>query len=175
MKKYFIGVGIGIVVLILGFGIWSYNNPQAAIAMFFDMGGIEEGNSIPLVSGEEVSGGEVSLNQYKGEKFVVMIGKVDCDVCKKSYQTIEKLESEHPSTKFVMIGQGNQKEYARVKEEHGFVFPIISASEDIQKKMNFKTFPVFYLVDQKGVITQRLNGYNKEKLQSLLKEGEVKK
>ncbi|MCT9853028.1 TlpA disulfide reductase family protein [Priestia megaterium] len=172
MKKYFQIGALAFVIIIVGFGIWAYNNPQAAIETFFDMGGNEEGESIPLITGKEVNGDTISLKQYEGNKFVVMLGKIDCEVCQKAYPTLEKLKAEHPDTRFVLIGQGSPQAYAKVKKEHGFEFPLISASKDIQKQMNFKTFPVFYLVDKNGVIVKRLNGFDKEKLQNILNEGE---
>jgi peroxiredoxin len=171
MKKYFMYGGLAILILIISFGIWAYNNPEAAIDTFFDLGGNEEGETLPLITGQEVSGDKLSLKQYKGEKFVVMLGKIDCEVCHKSYPTLEKLKTEHPDTKFVLIGQGDKEAYAKVKEEHNFEFPLISASKDIQKKMNFKTFPIFYLVDEKGTIVKRLDGFNKKELNNLLSEG----
>ncbi len=168
MKKFFLIAGISLVVLILGAGIWAYNNPQAAIEVVFDMGGIEEGEDMPLVSGSEVDGGTASLDEYQGKKFVVMVGRVDCDVCKESYQTLEKLDEDFSETSFVMIGEGDQTEYAKVKKNHNFTFPIISANEDIKKEMNFKTFPVFYLIDEQGKVAQRLNGYDEKQLEDLL-------
>ncbi|WP_347553085.1 redoxin domain-containing protein (plasmid) [Pseudalkalibacillus hwajinpoensis] len=168
MKKFFLIFGISLVVFILGAGIWAYNNPQAAIELVFDMGGIEEGEDMPVISGREVEHGTASIDEYLGNEFVVMIGRVDCDVCKESYQTLEKLDKNFPETPFVMIGEGEQTEYAKVKKNHNFTFPIISASEDIKKEMNFKTFPVFYLVDEEGKVAQRLNGYDKKQLEDLL-------
>ena len=171
MKKYFQIGALAFVIIIVGFGIWAYNNPQAAIETFFDMGGNEEGESIPLITGKEVNGDTISLKQYKGNKFVVMLGKIDCEVCQKAYPTLEKLKAEHPDTQFVLIGQGSQESYAMVKEKHGFEFPIIPANKEIQEKMNLKTFPVFYLVDENGVIVKRLDEFDEEKLHNILNEG----
>lgn len=170
MKKY---LKWGMLIVMLGIavlGIWVVTNPKNAIETFVDMGGLKEGAEFPLVKGEEVDGKPVSLTEYKGKKFVVMIGRIDCEVCQKTYPLLEKLKTEYPDTKLILIGQGDKGKYAEVKKEHQFQFPIMSANTQIRKQLNFKIFPVFYLVNEQGTIEERLNGLDEDQLKGMLRK-----
>ncbi|MEY8348875.1 redoxin domain-containing protein [Bacillus cereus] len=174
MKKYIKWILLIMLFLVAGGGIWAVTNPKAALETFVDFGGLDEGEKMPLVTGTEVNGDTVSLEKFKGERYVLMVGKVDCEVCQKTYPILKNLKSEHPKANFIMIGQGDKNEYAQTKQKNGFEFPIISADSKISKEMNFKIYPVFYLVNEKGEIEQRSNGFEESELQEILREAEKK-
>ncbi|MED0965362.1 TlpA disulfide reductase family protein [Bacillus paramycoides] len=174
MKKYIKWILLITLFLVAGGGIWAVTNPKAALEIFVDFGGINEGEGMPLITGTEVNGETTSLEKFKGEKYVLMVGKVDCEVCQKTYPVLKNLKNEHPKTNFIMIGQGDKNEYAQTKQKNGFEFPIISADSKISEEMNLKIYPVFYLVNEKGEVEKRSNGFEEPELQEMLRKAEKK-
>ncbi|MBM7652792.1 TlpA family protein disulfide reductase [Neobacillus cucumis] len=151
-------------------GIWALNNPSIMAKTFLNLGGIKEGEAFPTVKGEEVSGESFVLASGKGKPHVVMIARIDCEVCQSTYPTLEKNKDLLRNANFVMIGKGGKEEYLQVKTEHNFSFPIVYADEQIQKDLKIKVFPTFYFIDKEGKIYKRLDGFDKDEFIKTLKE-----
>lgn len=151
-------------------GIWILNNPGIMAQAFLNLGGMKEGEDFPMVHGEEVEGDSFHLESLKGKPYVVMVARIDCEVCKSSYPTLENSKDLLKEANFVMIGKGGKEEYKQVKKDHDFSFPIVYADEQIQKDLKIKVFPTFYFIDKNGKVMKRLDGYEKEKVLKLLNE-----
>ncbi|MEI3597648.1 MULTISPECIES: TlpA family protein disulfide reductase [unclassified Oceanobacillus] len=170
MKRLFKWTFLIFIALIPIILIYVINNPKGVAEIFVDMGGFDKGDKLPYISGEEVEGKEYNTKELRDNRFIIMVSKSDCEVCKSAYPTLKKLKEE--KTPFVMVGKGDKKEYEQVKKNHNFNFPIIIADKKIQSDLKMKVFPVFYVVDENGTIIKRLNGFNEEDFNELLKEVE---
>jgi peroxiredoxin len=166
-KKWIV---IFIMAIIPIVGIWALNNPNIVAKAFLNLGGIKEGEVFPLVRGQEVNGESYNLESKKGKPYVVMIARIDCEVCQSSYPTLEKNKGLLKETNFVMIGKGSMEEYRQVKTEHNFSFPIVYADEQIQKDLKIKVFPTFYFIDKDGKIIKRLDGFEEEEVLNMMNE-----
>lgn len=151
-------------------GIWALNNPGLVAKVFLNLGGLKEGQVFPIVHGEEVNGDSFNLESGKGKPYVVMVARIDCEVCKSSYPTLEKYNDRLKDMNFVMIGKGGKEEYLQVKTEHNFSFPIVYADEQIQTDLKIKVFPTFYFIDEEGKIFERLDGFDEDKFLKMLDE-----
>jgi peroxiredoxin len=151
-------------------GIWVLNNPGIMAQAFLNLGGLKEGEDFPKVQGEEVEGAAFSLESRTGMPYVVMIARIDCEVCQSTYPTLEENTDLLKETNFVMIGKGGKEEYRQVKTKHDFSFPIIYADEQIQKDLHIKVFPTFYFIDKKGKIMKRLDGFDEGEFLKMMDE-----
>lgn len=166
-KRWIILLMMALVPLV---GIWALNNPGVVAKVFLNLGGIKQGEAFPEITGEEVEGEAFTLQAWKGKRYIAMIGRIDCEVCQSSYPTLEKNRDILKNVPFVMIGKGEKEEYRQVKTEHAFPFPIVYADEQIQKDLNIKVFPTFYLVGEDGKVIQRLDGFDEEEFSKMLDE-----
>ncbi|WP_129730186.1 TlpA family protein disulfide reductase [Ectobacillus funiculus] len=151
-------------------GIWAMNNPGVVAQVFLNLGGIKQGEAFPQISGEEVEGDSFRLESWKGKRYVVMVARIDCEVCQSTYPTLEKNRDILQKYHFVMVGKGEKEAYRQVKAEHAFPFPIVYADEQIQKDLKIKVFPTFYLIDEEGKVIQRLDGFDEGKFLKMLDE-----
>lgn len=172
MRKVVIKLLFVLAALIPLAGVYVLNNASLVTEWFTDTGGIKQGEMIPLVSGEEVDGGQVDMKQYKGKKFIAMIAKIDCESCKSSYPTIKKWNELYPDIPLVMVGVGGKEEYSRVKHELQFSFPILSADQSMQNQFLMKITPVFYAVDEEGRVIERMNGYRVRDFKKFMEKAE---
>jgi len=140
-------------------GIYVLNNKGLVAEIFMDTGGFQPGEGFPFAVGKEIAGTELNLEAYKGKKFVAMIASSTCEVCKSSYPTIKQWDQLYPEMPLVMIGIGGKEEYSEVKQKFQFPFPILHADDAIQQTYRMKVTPVFYVVDQNGVVQDRMNGF----------------
>ncbi|MFC4767339.1 TlpA family protein disulfide reductase [Effusibacillus consociatus] len=170
MKKIKKWILLFIVAAIPIAGIWAAKNPKILVEAFVDLGGLKKGDIFPTISGHDVEGTPLSFDLFKGKKYIVMMGKIDCGVCQSSYPTLEKWKERYPDIPFVMVGKGGKEEYAKVKQKHHFQFPILDADEEIQAALKMKVFPVFYVVDQSGKVAKRMNGFNADEFNDLIKK-----
>ncbi|WP_028594394.1 TlpA family protein disulfide reductase [Paenibacillus assamensis] len=151
-------------------GIYVINNPMMIMEAFADLGGFQKGDAFPVVKGEDVHNKEFSLEDYKGKPFIIMMAKIDCEICKQSYPYLADWEKNNSDIPFVMVGQGGREQYKAVWQEQQFQFPILDADNQIQESLKMKIFPVFYAVDANGEIKKRMNGYDEGDLKAMVNE-----
>ncbi|MGE5702744.1 MAG: TlpA family protein disulfide reductase [Clostridia bacterium] len=168
MKHWFKWILLLFVAIIPLAGIYLFNNPVLVTEMFTDTGGFSKGERLPLVKAEEVLGGTVDMQQYKGKPFVAMMAKIDCETCKSSYPMLQKWTQLYPEVPLVMLGVGSKDEYAKVKNKLNFPFPLLLADEAMQAEYRMKITPVFYFVDENQTIVERMNGFRIKEFESLM-------
>ncbi|MGC5328583.1 TlpA family protein disulfide reductase [Brevibacillus sp. SYSU BS000544] len=163
--KWFILLLVAIVPLI---GIYIVNNPMLMTEVLVDTGGFAKGESLPLMTGEDVTGGKVDISAYQGKSFVVMMAKIDCETCKSSYPMLQQWQANYPNTPLVMLGVGTKDEYAQVKRKMNFQFPLVTLDDEKQNLYRMKITPVFYLIDASGKVADRMNGYRVKEFQAFM-------
>jgi|GEM_PF-5906194 len=149
-------------------GIYVMKNASLVTELMVDTGGYAKGEALPFVKGKEVTGGMVDMEQYRGKPLVVMLAASDCGTCKSSYPLLQKWQETYPDVPLVMLGTGDEEEYARVKREMQFTFPILVLDQPLEETYRLKITPVFYHVNENGKIAGRLNGFTVKSFRSFM-------
>ncbi len=163
-KKIFI-ISSGILLVLI---IWAVSHPKEVLLTFVDLGGLEKGDPFPELTGLEENGEPFDFNEYNGKTFIAMIAKIDCEVCKSSYPTLEKWDEEYPDIPFFMVGKGEPGEYSQTKEDHKFTFPILITDQKVEENLKIKVFPVFYIVNSSGIVEDLMVGFDQKEFSKLI-------
>jgi peroxiredoxin len=121
--------------------------------------GIEPGTPAPAFRLPGVSGADVSLAEYLGRRVLLVFSDPHCGPCDAVSQDLVRLLGEHRGNGLdvVMVGRGELDENRRKAEELGFEFPVaIQDGWKLSKAYGIFATPVAFLIDEKGVIAERV-------------------
>ncbi len=112
----------------------------------------------------------INLSQYKNKKNVLLnFTATYCGPCWKTYPHMDKLQQKYPSDLKVISVHGDEKKETWYKIAKRLKIDFKSATiwnvdekEKIKKIYDIDQYPVFFLIDKKGIIVDRWVG-NKKK------------
>lgn len=146
---------------------------------------VAEDKAAPNFSGALIQGkGEVSLSDYQGQPVLLDFWASWCSSCLKSLPLFQTWHER--SLDGVRIVSINVDEYKsdgiKMVEKLALTFPVIyDPTLSIAAKYNVKALPVTFLIDAKGVVRLRHDGFNAgdgkklAKLLPFLKDTSIKK
>jgi peroxiredoxin len=114
--------------------------------------GLEVGARAPEFTLPRVDEGELSLNQYLGEKVLLVFSDPACGPCQ---QLAPKLENLHRKgdVQVVMISRGDIEANRQKIAEQGLTFPVVLQRHwEISRDYGVFATPVGYLIDDKGLL-----------------------
>jgi len=136
--------------------------------------GLKAGTRAPEFRLPRLDGGELSLEQLRGRRVLLVFSDPHCGPCNHLAPELEKFHRENsrkqhspsplPSPpgegealpiELVMISRGEPKENRAKVKEHGLTFPIILQQQwEISRRYAMFATPIAYLIDENGVIAQ---------------------
>lgn len=121
--------------------------------------GLKPGTPAPNFELPEVRGGKVSLAAHRGRKVLLVFSDPDCAPCEQLAPHLVRLHEEHRNNglDLLLVGRGDPEENRRKAEEHGFEFPVLLQHRwEISLRYGIFATPVGFLIDENGVITERV-------------------
>lgn len=121
--------------------------------------GLKPGTPAPNFELPEVRGGTVSLAAHRGRKVLLVFSDPDCAPCEQLAPHLVRLHEEHRNNglDLLLVGRGDPEENRRKAEEHGFEFPVLLQHRwEISLRYGIFATPVGFLIDENGVITERV-------------------
>lgn len=87
-----------------------------------------------------------------------------CAICKLSSGNIEDLKKTRPDINVLAIGLSWEmpQEIVRFAAEHKLTVPVLFGTDEISGKYKIESFPTIYIIDENGIIKERLVGYTSE-------------
>jgi peroxiredoxin len=118
--------------------------------------GLKAGTPAPRFSLPEVSGGTVSLDDFRGRRMLLVFSDPHCGPCDELAPTLARFDQEHgKDLALVMVGRGNAEENRGKAEQYGIQFPVVIQDKwRLSKEYGIFSTPVAFLIDEQGVIAK---------------------
>ena len=117
--------------------------------------GLKAGTSAPSFRLPRLDGGELSLEELRGRRVLLVFSDPQCGPCNALAPELEKFHREHADISVVMISRGEPKENRVKVKEHELTFPVLLQQRwEISRRYAIFATPVAYLIDETGIITQ---------------------
>jgi peroxiredoxin len=117
--------------------------------------GLKAGTPAPSFTLPDVHGKQVSLEDYRGRRVLLVFSDPNCGPCDEMAGDLNRVEREHRNNNLavVMVGRGDLEENRRKAEQHGFEFPVVMQEKwKLSKEYGIFATPVAYLIDEHGVL-----------------------
>ena len=102
-----------------------------------------------------LDGSELSLEELRGRRVLVVFSDPHCGPCDVLAPQLEKFHCEHSEIAVVMISRREPKENTRKLKEHGLTFQVVLQQRwEISRVYAVFATPAAYLIDEAGIITQ---------------------
>jgi peroxiredoxin len=114
--------------------------------------GLEAGARAPEFTLPRVDEGELSLNQYLGQKVLLVFSDPACGPCQQLAPKRENLHRKE-DVQVLMISRGDIEANRQKIAEHGLTFPVVLQRHwEISRDYGVFATPVGYLIDEKGLL-----------------------
>jgi peroxiredoxin len=114
--------------------------------------GLEAGARAPEFTLPRVDEGELSLNQYLGQRVLLVFSDPACGPCQELAPKLESLHREG-DVQVLMISRGDTEANRQKVAEHGLTFPVVLQRHwEISLDYGVFATPVGYLIDEKGLL-----------------------
>ena len=115
--------------------------------------GLTPGTFAPSFTLPRVDGGELSLDDYKGRRVLLVFSDPDCGPCDALAPRLEQLAKTVADLSVVMVSRGDPERNRTKVALHGLTFPVV-IQEGWQLSRQYAKFatPIAYLIDAEGRI-----------------------
>jgi peroxiredoxin/phage anti-repressor protein len=132
------------------------------------------GSTAPALSGKNIDGKKISLDDYKGKVVLIDFFYMACAPCILSFPHIKAIYRKYADSGVVVLGVNPvDKKEAQVRsflKKYEIPYPVIFPDDElITKNYIIQGYPCFYLVDKKGKIAFSLPGYG-QGVEALIEE-----
>ena len=118
--------------------------------------GLPPGEKAPIFALPGLDGAVRSVEDYRGEPFVLTFFATDCGYCQELAPRLGELEEGHP---LVLVSHGDPEETRRQSVQHGWQCDVIVEPEgqrEVMKAYEAPGTPSGYLIDEDGLIASPL-------------------
>lgn len=115
--------------------------------------GLSAGTPAPAFRLPRIGGGELSLEQYHGQRVLLVFSDPHCGPCDQLAPQLERLHRERTNLQVLMISRGDLEENRRKIGEYQLTFPVVLQQQwEISRSYGMFATPIAYLVDEDGVL-----------------------
>jgi peroxiredoxin len=117
--------------------------------------GLKPGVQAPVFTLPAIDGQNVSLDQYRGRKVLLVFSDPQCGPCNTLAPDLVRFHSEHGNNgvAVVMVGRGDAEQNRKKAAEHGIGFPVVLQERwKLSRQYGIFATPVAFLISKDGVI-----------------------
>jgi peroxiredoxin len=115
--------------------------------------GLKAGTIAPGFRLPRLAGGELSLEELRGKRVLLVFSDPHCGPCQTLATHLEKFHGANTNMSVVMISRRERQENRAKMKEHGLTFPILLQQQwEISRLYAMFATPIAYLIDEQGVI-----------------------
>jgi methylamine dehydrogenase accessory protein MauD len=116
--------------------------------------GLPIGTVAPSFTLPHVDGGELSLDEYRGRRVVLVLSDPSCGPCTALAPQLEAAHRESSEPAVVLVSRGALEENRRKVAEYGLTFPVVVQRQwEVSRAYGIFATPVGFLIDERGIIT----------------------
>lgn len=141
-----------------------YSIPEKYSLKFFERVGIlkplEKGEQAPFFEGLTINDNKISLEEYIGNRTVILFSATSCGYSQIVTDHISQPDFELGNKiKLInFLGSDSKERTIKYFERYEVDYPIIADRKDIETKYGISGYPILYLLDEYGTITESLSG-----------------
>lgn len=115
--------------------------------------GLKQGTPAPNFSLPRIDDGELSLEQYRAQKVLLVFSAPDCGPCNLLAPELQKLARRTPDIQVIMVSRGDREANQLKAKEHELTFPIVLQKHwEISRRYEMFATPIAYLIDEQGIV-----------------------
>lgn len=141
----------------------SYSLPKNYSLKYFErienLQPLTENTKIPIFEAIDIKGNTISSENLIS-KTLILFSSTSCGYSKMVSDFINdanfKLNDDIKLINF--FGSDSKENAVRISKKYAQIFPIIANRRDIEKEYGISGYPVLYLVNEKGIITETVDG-----------------
>jgi peroxiredoxin len=137
-------------------GLLLSTQPAAAI--------LQKGDKAPAIKLVTTSGQPVTLGNYKGYVLIMDFFATWCVPCKESIPHLNMLNRKYGKQGLQVLGvsvdEGGEREVKNFIADRKIGYPVAVAGEDLQTEYGLRSIPTIYLINKKGMIAEKFQGYS---------------
>jgi peroxiredoxin len=117
--------------------------------------GLKAGTVAPLFRLPDLEGGMVSLEEYRGQRVLLVFSDPQCGPCDELAPHLSLLHRKHASNgmALVLVGRGSAEENRSKAKQFGFQFPVVLQQQwKLSKEYGIFATPIAFLIGEDGVI-----------------------
>jgi peroxiredoxin len=119
--------------------------------------GLAAGSLAPGFRLPSLDGGELSLEEYRGRRVVLVFSAPDCGPCNSLAPQLEQVHRQWPNVDVLMVSRGDAEANRRKIAEHGLTFPVVLQKHwEVSRLYGSFGTPIGYLINENGIIGSNL-------------------
>jgi len=135
--------------------------------------GLKAGTPAPDFNLPDVHGQPVSLEQFRGQKVLLVFTDPQCGPCDELAPELVRLHRKHSNNGLavVMVGRGNAEENKKKATQHEIAFPFVLQERwKLSRQYGIFATPVAFLIGKDGVIMRDV-AKGRDPIMTLAREG----
>jgi methylamine dehydrogenase accessory protein MauD len=117
--------------------------------------GLKAGTPAPDFRLPRLDGGELSLEEYRGRRLLLVFSDPECGPCDQLAPQLERLHRQRPEPALVMVGRRDAEANRRKVQEQGLTFPVVLQKHwEVSLRYGMFATPIGYLIDEQGIIVK---------------------
>ena len=135
--------------------------------------GLKAGTPAPDFNLPDIHGQLVSLEQFRGQKVLLVFTDPQCGPCDELAPELVRLHRKHGNNGLavVMVGRGNAEENKKKATQHGIAFPFVLQERwKLSRQYGIFATPVAFLIGKDGVIMRDV-AKGRDPIMTLAREG----
>jgi peroxiredoxin len=102
-----------------------------------------------------VDGGELSLEEYRGRRVLLVFSDPACGPCDQLAPQLEQLHRRSPDLQVLMVSRRDPEANREKVAEYGLTFPVVLQRHwEISREYGMFATPIGYLIDEQGIIAK---------------------
>jgi peroxiredoxin len=115
--------------------------------------GLPVGSPAPLFCLSRLDGNELSLDEYQGQRVLLVFSDPNCGPCNQLAPQLEHIHRRTNDLQVLMISRAEPTINRAKVAEHGLTFPVLLQREwEISREYGMFMTPIAYLIDERGII-----------------------
>ena len=132
---------------------------------------LQKGQPAPPISVVTTSGQSVTLANYKGYVLVLDFFATWCIPCRESIPHLINLNRKYGKQGLQVLGmsvdEDGDKALKSFISEKKINYPVALTSEDLQADYGIRSVPTLFIINKKGVVAEKYQGYSDEVAKSM--------
>jgi peroxiredoxin len=115
--------------------------------------GLPAGTPAPAFRLPRLDGGELTLEEYRGRRVLLVFSDPHCGPCDQLAPHLEQFAHGTPGVQVLMVGRGEEEANRAKAAEHGLTFPVaLQRQWEVSRDYAMFGTPIGYLIDEVGRI-----------------------
>jgi peroxiredoxin len=119
--------------------------------------GLSVGTKAPGFRLPGVAGGELSLDEFRGQRVLLVFSDPECQFCDELAPKLEQVHREVSDLRMLIISRGGAEANRTAIIDHGLTLPVVLQRHwEISRAYGMLATPIAYLIDEGGAIAAPL-------------------